>query len=36
MPTWGGISQYMDNYNQAATQQRIKDLRDYLVSVPEK
>jgi hypothetical protein len=34
--TWDGISQYMDNYNQAAVQQRIKDLCDCLVSVQEK
>jgi hypothetical protein len=36
MPTWAGIFQYMDNYTQAAVQQRIKDLRDDLVSVQEK
>lgn len=36
MPTWGGIFQYMDNYNQAAVQKRIKNLCDYLVSLQEK
>jgi mono/diheme cytochrome c family protein len=36
MPTWGGIFQYMDNYNQAAVQKRIKNLCDFLVSLQEK
>ncbi len=36
MPTWGGIFQYMDNYNQAAVQKRIKNLCDYLSSIQEK
>jgi mono/diheme cytochrome c family protein len=36
MPTWGGIFQYMDNYNQAAVQKRIKNLCDYLASIQEK
>ena len=36
MPTWGGIFQYMDNYNQAVVQKRIKNLCDYLVSLQEK
>ncbi len=36
MPTWGGIFQYMDNYNQAAVQKRIKNLCDYLASLQEK
>ena len=36
MPTWGGIFQYMDNYNQAAVQKRIKKLCDYLASLQEK
>lgn len=36
MPTWGGIFQYMDNYNQTAVQKRIKNLCDYLVSLQEK
>src|SRR5579862_6573286 len=35
-PTWGGIFQYMDNYNQAAVQKRIKNLCDYLISLQEK
>jgi mono/diheme cytochrome c family protein len=33
MPTWGGIFQYMDNYNQAVVQKRIKNLCDYLISL---
>jgi mono/diheme cytochrome c family protein len=36
MPTWGGIFQYMDNYNQAVVQKRIKNLCDYLVSLQQK
>jgi len=36
MPTWGGIFQYMDNYNQAAVQKRVKNLCDYLASLQEK
>jgi mono/diheme cytochrome c family protein len=36
MPTWGPIFQYMDNYNQAAVQKRIKNLSDYLVTLQEK
>jgi mono/diheme cytochrome c family protein len=36
MPTWGGIFQYMDNYNQATVQKRIKNLCDYLISLQEK
>jgi mono/diheme cytochrome c family protein len=36
MPTWGGIFRYMDNYNQAAVQKRIKNLCDYLASLQEK
>ncbi len=36
MPTWGGIFQYMDNYNQALVQKRIKNLIDYLVTLQEK
>jgi len=36
MPTWGGIFQYMDNYNQVAVQKRIKNLIDYLISLQEK
>ena len=36
MPTWGGIFRYMDNYNQAVVQKRIKNLCDYLISLQEK
>jgi mono/diheme cytochrome c family protein len=36
MPTWGGIFQYMDNYNQATVQKRIKNLCDYLATLQEK
>jgi len=36
MPTWGAIFQYMDNYNQAVVQKRIKNLCDYLISLQEK
>ena len=36
MPTWGGIFQYMDNYNQASVQKRIKNLCDYLATLQEK
>ena len=36
MPTWGGIFQYMDNYNQPVVQKRIKNLCDYIASIQEK
>lgn len=36
MPTWGPIFRYMDNYNNAAVQKRIKNLCDYLSSLQEK
>jgi mono/diheme cytochrome c family protein len=36
MPTWGPIFQYMDNYNQAVVQKRIKNLCDFLASLQEK
>ena len=36
MPTWGGIFQYMDNYNQAVVQKRIKNLCNYLISLQQK
>jgi len=36
MPTWGPIFQYMDNYNQAVVQKRIKNLVDYIMSLQEK
>ncbi|HVA95617.1 MAG TPA: c-type cytochrome [Candidatus Dormibacteraeota bacterium] len=36
MPTWGPIFRYMDNYNKATVQKRIKNLVDYLVTLQEK
>ncbi|HYL62835.1 MAG TPA: cytochrome c [Candidatus Methylomirabilis sp.] len=33
MPVWGPIFQYLDNYNEAAVRQRIKNLCDYLESI---
>jgi mono/diheme cytochrome c family protein len=36
MPTWGAIFQYMDNYNRATVEKRIKNLTDYLVTLQEK
>jgi mono/diheme cytochrome c family protein len=36
MPTWGGIFQYMDNYNQAVVRKRIKNLCDFLATLQEK
>lgn len=36
MPVWGPIFQYLDNYNEAAVRQRIKNLCDYLQSLQEK
>ena len=36
MPTWGPIFRYMDNYNQATVQKRIRNLCDYLKSLQEK
>lgn len=35
MPAWGPIFQYMDNYNEAAVRQRLKNLCDYLESMQE-
>ena len=35
MPVWGPIFQYLDNYNEAAVQQRIKNLCDYLESIQQ-
>lgn len=35
MPVWGPIFQYLDNYNEAAVRQRIKNLCDYLASIQE-
>jgi mono/diheme cytochrome c family protein len=36
MPVWGPIFQYLENYNQAAVRQRIKNLCDFLESIQEK
>lgn len=36
MPVWGPIFQYLENYNEAAVRQRIKNLCDYLESVQQK
>lgn len=36
MPVWGPLFQYLENYNEAAVRQRIKNLCDYLESLQEK
>lgn len=36
MPLWGPIFQYVDNYDENAVRQRIKNLCDYLESLQEK
>ena len=36
MPVWGPIFQYLDNYDESAVRQRIKNLCDYLESMQEK
>lgn len=36
MPTWGPIFRYMDNYNRAIVDKRIKNLCDYLSSLQVK
>jgi len=36
MPAWGPIFRYLDNQNERAVQQRIKNLCDYLASLQEK
>ena len=36
MPVWGPIFQYVENYNDAAVRQRIKNLCDFLESIQEK
>ena len=36
MPTWGPIFQYLDNNEEAAVRQRIKNLCDYLESIQAK
>lgn len=35
MPVWGPIFQYLDNYDENAVRQRIKNLTDYLQSIQE-
>ena len=36
MPVWGPIFQYLENYNEAAVRQRIKNLCDYIESLQQK
>ena len=36
MPVWGPIFQDLENYNEAAVRQRIKNLCEYLESIQEK
>ena len=36
MPVWGPLFQYLENYNEAAVRQRIKNLCGYLESIQEK
>jgi mono/diheme cytochrome c family protein len=36
MPVWGPIFQYLDNYDEAAVRQRIKNLCDFLESIQER
>ena len=36
MPVWGPIFEYLENQNEAAVRQRIKNLCDYLESLQEK
>ena len=36
MPVWGPVFRYLENYNEAATRQRIKNLCDFLESIQEK
>lgn len=36
MPVWGPIFQYLENYNEAAVRQRIRNLCDYLESIQVK
>lgn len=36
MPVWGPVFQYLENYNEAAVRQRIKNLCDYIESIQEK
>ncbi len=36
MPVWGPVFQYLDNYNEAAVRQRIKNLCEYLESIQQR
>jgi len=36
MPVWGPIFQYLENYNEPAVRQRIKNLCDYIESLQQK
>jgi mono/diheme cytochrome c family protein len=36
MPVWGPIFQNLENYNEAAVRQRIKNLCDFLASIQER
>jgi mono/diheme cytochrome c family protein len=36
MPVWGPIFQYLENYNEAAVRQRIRNLCDYLESIQQR
>lgn len=36
MPVWGPIFQYLENYNEAAVRQRIRNLCDYIESLQTK
>jgi|SRR5215467_9484428 len=36
MPVWGPIFQYLENHNEAAVRQRIKNLCDYIESIQQK
>ena len=36
MPVWGPIFQYLENYNEAAVRQRIRNLCEYLESLQQK
>ncbi len=36
MPVWGPIFQYLENYNEAAVRQRIRNLCEYIESIQQK
>ena len=36
MPVWGPIFQYLENYNEAAVRQRIRNLCDYIESIQQR